>query len=133
MQLKEKIEELKIYLSEYEKLVQAMSLVYWDMRTNMPTKAGESRSKVLEYLSGESFKMVTSSKVEDFINDLSKYKNEMNHTEARMLQELERNYNETKKIPQDRYVAFVGVCSNSELAWEKAKDANDFEIGRAHV
>lgn len=33
MQLKEKIEELKNYLSEYEKLVQAMSLVYWDMRT----------------------------------------------------------------------------------------------------
>ncbi|WP_291652339.1 carboxypeptidase M32 [Clostridium sp.] len=133
MQLKEKIEELKNYLSEYEKLVQAMSLVYWDMRTNMPTKAGESRSKVLEYLSGESFKMVTSSKVEDFINDLSKYKNEMNHTEARMLQELERNYNETKKIPQDRYVAFVGVCSNSELAWEKAKDANDFEIFKPHL
>lgn len=133
MQLKEKIEELKNYLSEYEKLVQAMGLVYWDMRTNMPTKAGESRSKVLEYLSGESFKMVTSSKVEDFINDLSKYKNEMNHTEARMLQELERNYNETKKIPQDRYVAFVGVCSNSELAWEKAKDANDFEIFKPHL
>lgn len=133
MSFKEKIEELKNYLNQYEKLVQALNLVYWDMRTNMPSKAGESRSKVLEYLSGESFKMITSPKVEDFIKDLSQYKNELNHTESRMLEELERNYNETKKIPEDRYVAYVGVCSNSELAWEKAKEANDFEIFKPHL
>ncbi|MCR1952676.1 MULTISPECIES: carboxypeptidase M32 [unclassified Clostridium] len=133
MPLKEKVEELKDYLSKYEKLVQAMNLVYWDMRTNMPIKAGESRSKVLEYLSGESFNTITSPKVEEFIKDLSQYKNEMNHTEVRMLEELERNYNETKKIPQDRYVAYVGICSNSELAWEKAKDVNNFEIFKPHL
>jgi carboxypeptidase Taq len=133
MALNKKITELKEYLGQYEKLNEAINLIYWDMRTNMPPKAGESRSKVLEYLSGESFNMITSSKVGDFIKDLSQYKNEMNLTELRMLEELERNYNETKKIPQDRYIAFVGVCSNSELAWEKAKDANDFEIFKPHL
>ena len=77
--------------------------------------------------------MITSPKIEEFIKDLTPYKNEMSLIEKRMLEELERNYNETKKIPEDKYVAYVGLCSNSELAWEKAKDANDFEIFKPYL
>ncbi len=133
MKLKEKIDELKDYLGQYERLQQAIGIIYWDMRTNIPSKAGESRGKVLEYLSSEAFKMITSPKVGEFINDLTPYKDEMNKVEQRILQELEKNYNETKKIPQDRYVEYVGLCSNSELAWEKAKDASDFEIFKPYL
>ncbi|MDU5110812.1 MAG: carboxypeptidase M32 [Clostridium sp.] len=133
MELNKKLKELKDYLNDYEKLIQALSLVYWDMRTNMPSKAGESRSKVVEYLSGESFKMITSDKVGEFITDLKPLVNEMSLVDKRMIEELERSYNETKKIPHDKYVAYVGLCSNSELAWEKAKDANDFEIFKPYL
>ena len=55
MELKKKIDELKDYLSQYERLEQAIGIIYWDMRTNIPSKAGESRGKFLEYLSGEAF------------------------------------------------------------------------------
>lgn len=41
--LDKKINELKDYLKKYEKLNQAIALIYWDMRTNMPEKAGENR------------------------------------------------------------------------------------------
>ncbi|MCF0148616.1 MAG: carboxypeptidase M32 [Clostridium sp.] len=133
MELKEKIAELKDYLSQYERLEHAIGIIYWDMRTNIPSKAGESRGKVLEYLSSEAFKMITSPKVGEFITDLTPYKDKMNKVEERILQELEKNYNETKKIPQDRYVEYVGLCSNSELAWERAKAASDFEIFKPYL
>ncbi|MBE6055206.1 MAG: carboxypeptidase M32, partial [Clostridium sartagoforme] len=133
MELNKKIDELKDYLSQYERLQQAIALIYWDMRTNIPNKAAESRGKVLEYLSGEAFKMITSPKIEEFIKELTAYKDEMNHVEKRILQELERTYNETKKIPHDRYVEYVGLCSNSQLAWEKAKDTSDFEIFKPYL
>lgn len=123
-----KIDELKEYIGKREKLEQAIALIYWDMRTNMPKNAAESRGKVLEYLSEESFKMITSDKVKEFIDDISKEKGNLTKVELRMLEELEKNYNETKKIPQNRYVEFVGVRSNSEIAWEKAKDAKDFSL-----
>lgn len=131
--LDKKINELKEYLKRYEKLNQAIALIYWDMRTNMPEKAGESRGKVLQYLSEESFKMLTSDTVKNFIEDLSQYKDKMNKLQYRMLEELERKYNETKKIPQEKYVEFVGICSNSEIAWEKAKEAKDFEIFKPYL
>ena len=133
MDLNIKINELKEYIGKYEKLNQAIALIYWDMRTNMPNKAGESRGKVLEYLSEESFKMITSDEIKRFIEDLSKEKDNLNKVEVRMLTELERQYNETKKIPQNKYVEFVGICSNSEIAWEKAKQENDFEIFKPHL
>lgn len=133
MDLNKKIKELKNYLKQYESLQQAINLIYWDMRTNMPPKAGNSRGEVLKYLSEESFKMITSTKINEFIKDLSKYRDKMTPVELRILEELERKYNQTKKIPQDRYVAYVGVCSNSELAWEKAKNNNDLEIFKPHL
>lgn len=131
--LDKKINELKDYLKKYEKLNQAIALIYCDMRTNMPEKAGENRGELLQYLSEESFKMLTSDTVKNFIEDLSPYKDKMNKLQCRMLEELERKYNETKKIPQEKYVEFVGICSNAEIAWEKAKEAKDFEIFKPHL
>ena len=133
MNINEKIKEVKEYLNKYDKLNQTISLVYWDMRTNMPNKAGESRGKVLEYLSSESFKMLTSDKVLGFIEDLKDHKDKLDLVDRRMIEEIEKIYNETKKIPEDRYVAYVGLCSNSELAWEKAKDKKDFEIFKPYL
>jgi len=126
--MKNLLNEVKEYIGKYEKLEQAIALIYWDMRTNMPKKAAESRGKVLEYLSEESFKMITSDQVNEFILKLNENKQSLNKIDIRMLEELEKKYNETKKIPQDRYVEFVGVRSNSEIAWEKAKEANNFDL-----
>ncbi|MBM6839211.1 carboxypeptidase M32, partial [Clostridium saudiense] len=77
MNLEKKFNEVKEYISQLEYLNHAIVLVDWDMRTNMPVKAGESRSKVLEYLSSQLFDMTTSTKVKSFIEELSPYKDDM--------------------------------------------------------
>lgn len=133
MNLEKKFEEVKEYIGEVEYLTHAMVLVDWDTRTNMPIKAGESRSKVLEYLSGQLFNMTTSPKVKTFIEELTPYKNEMSLVQRRILEELERNYNEIMKIPEDRYVASVGATSRAQIAWEKAKEANDYESFKPYL
>ena len=102
MDLEKKFEEVKGYIGQIEYLTHAIVLVDWDMRTNMPLKAGESRSKVLEYLSSQLFDMTTSTKVKTFIEELSPYKDNMSLVQRRTLEELEKNYKETMKIPADR-------------------------------
>ena len=133
MNLEKKFDEVKEYISQLEYLNHAIVLVDWDMRTNMPVKAGESRSKVLEYLSSQLFDMTTSTKVKSFIEELSPYKDDMSLVQRRTLEELEKNYNETMKIPADRYVASVGATSRAQIAWEKAKDENDYESFKPHL
>lgn len=133
MDLEKKFEEVKGYIGQIEYLTHSIVLVDWDMRTNMPVKAGESRSKVLEYLSSQLFDMTTSTKVKTFIEELSPYKDNMSLVQRRILEELERNYNETMKIPADRYVASVGATSRAQIAWEKAKEENDYESFKPHL
>ena len=120
MDLIKKFEEVKEYIGKIEYLNNAIVLVDWDMRTNMPPKAGESKSKVLEYLSGELFNMTTSEKIKSFIEELSPYKSEMSLLQRRILEELERGYNETMKIPADRYIESIGNTSRAQIAWEKS-------------
>lgn len=133
MDLEKKFEEVKGYIGQIEYLTHAIVLVDWDMRTNMPVKAGESRSKVLEYLSSQLFDMTTSTKVKTFIEELSPYKDNMSLVQRRTLEELEKNYNETMKIPADRYIASVGATSRAQIAWEKAKEENDYESFKPHL
>ena len=133
MDLEKKFEEVKGYIGQIEYLTHAIVLVDWDMRTNMPLKAGESRSKVLEYLSSQLFDMTTSTKVKTFIEELSPYKDNMSLVQRRTLEELEKNYNETMKIPADRYIASVGATSRAQIAWEKAKEENDYESFKPHL
>lgn len=133
MDLEKKFEEVKGYIGQIEYLTHAIVLVDWDMRTNMPLKAGESRSNVLEYLSSQLFDMTTSTKVKTFIEELSPYKDNMSLVQRRTLEELEKNYNETMKIPADRYIASVGATSRAQIAWEKAKEENDYESFKPHL
>ena len=133
MNIENKFNEFKEFIGEINNLNNAITLVDWDMRTNMPAKAGESKSRVIEYLSGEAFKMATSTKFKEFIDELFPYKEEMTLVQRRMLEEAERDYNSTMKIPQDRYVAFVGAQSRSAFAWEKAKVENDYESFKPHL
>lgn len=131
--LDEKISEVKSYISEISKLNEAISLIYWDIRTSMPPKAGETRSSVISYLSGEVFKKSTSTKVGEFIKELKVYKDQMNKVQLRMLEELEKEYSESKKIPQDRYVAHIECCNKAEIAWETAKENNDYDMFKPHL
>lgn len=133
MDLIKKFEEVKEYIGKIEYLNNAIVLVDWDMRTNMPPKAGESKSKVLEYLSGELFNMTTSEKIKSFIEELSPYKSEMSLLQRRILEELERGYNETMKIPVDRYIESIGNTSRAQIAWEKAKEENDYESFKPYL
>lgn len=133
MELEKRFEELKAYIGDIKNLDHAITLIDWDMRTNIPVKAGESRSKVLEYLCGESFKMATSPKVKEFIDELSLYKDEMSLVQKRTLEEVKRQYDETMKIPTDRYIASVGAISRSQIAWENAKEDNDYESFKPHL
>ncbi len=133
MNLKEKVAEIKEYIKEMNKLNQALTLAYWDMQTEMPKNAVDSRSELVQYLSGKLYEMQTSDKVMELINEIKPFEGGLSVVEKRMIEELARAYDETNKIPQDRYIEYVGLCSKSEKAWEEAKEKNDFNIFKPYL
>ena len=59
------------YLKKISAYNEALSVIYWDLRTGAPRKGVEQRSEVIGMLSSEVFKMSTSEEMAYFIATLS--------------------------------------------------------------
>ena len=53
--VKAKLESFKAYVRKMKQYEEAISLIYWDMRTGAPKKGIETRSEVVGELSTEVF------------------------------------------------------------------------------
>lgn len=132
-EVEEKIKKVKSHISKIEELNKLQALAYWDMKISMPKKALEQRSNTLGYLSGEIFKLSTGDEVKEFIDYFTPILNELSLVDKAMIRNLKKNYDETKKIPEDRYREFSIAASLSEAAWEEAREKDDFKIFEPHL
>lgn len=126
------IEEFKEYLKNIEYLKNSIEVLYWDMRVGIPVKAVPYRSDMIGYLSGELYKLKISDKMKDFIDKLSAV-DDLDDTSKAMVLNAKKNYDMTKKIPEEKNKELVIVTSNAEAAWEVAKENSDFSVFRPHL
>ena len=127
-----KLNELKRYIEDISKMNSALEIIYWDTQTKMPKKAIEQRSGIIEYLSGEIFKMTTSDKMGELL-DYFKDTDGLLEVDKLIVKHARKDYDETKKIPEDRYREYVVAQALSENAWEEAKEQKNFEIFKPHL
>ncbi len=129
---KEKVEEFKDYLRKIEYLQSAANALYWDMRVGMPKKGIPYRGDVLGYLSGETYKLQTSDTMKSYIEYFSKLK-DLDDVTLAMVTKAKKDYEQTKKIPEKRYVEYTVLVSSAEAAWEEAKNKSDFNIFKPYL
>lgn len=124
--------EFKEYLKKLEYLNNSVAVLYWDMRVGIPKKAIAYRGEMLGYLSGEAYKLQTSDTMKEFIDYFSKVE-ELDDVTKSMVESARKNYEQTKKIPEDKYKEYTILASNGEAAWEEAKEKSDFEIFKPYL
>jgi carboxypeptidase Taq len=127
-----KLQDFKEYLKKLEYLNNSVGVLYWDMRVGIPKKAIPYRGEMLGYLSGEAYKLQTSDTMKDFVDYFSKLENLDDVTKA-MVEKARKDYDQTKKIPEDKFKEYTILASNSEAAWEEAKEKSDFEIFKPYL
>ncbi|MCZ8513080.1 carboxypeptidase M32 [Paenibacillus filicis] len=123
-----KLKEFKQYLKKMKSYEEAISLIYWDMRTGAPRKGLASRSEVVGELSAEQFRMSVSDEMGDYLHYFSQPEiyGKLGRIERRIVNEGLRDYERSKKIPPALYQEYVVLTSKSEAAWEDAKHSGDF-------
>ncbi|OOM81875.1 carboxypeptidase 1 [Clostridium puniceum] len=131
--IEKKLIEVKEHITKIEELNKLSALVYWDMKISMPKKSLEQRSNTLGYLSGEVFKLSTGLEVKGFIEYFMPIIKELSLIDKAMIRKLKKDYDETKKIPEQRYKEFTIATSLSEAAWEEARKKDDFKIFEPHL
>jgi carboxypeptidase Taq len=107
---------------------EAVSIMYWDMRTGAPKKGIPARSEAVGTLSTELFKLSISEEMGGYLEKLGNRKDTLNPILLKTVEEVKKEYDLSKKIPADEYRAFVVLTSQSESAWEEAKEKADFEM-----
>jgi carboxypeptidase Taq len=120
------------YVKKMAAYGEALSLIYWDLRTGAPKKGAEQRSEVIGVLSSDLFNMSTSEEMASYIARLS---NEQSLSEItrKTLDECRKDYDRNKKIPADEYREYVILQSKAETVWEEAKAESDFEMFRPYL
>ena len=133
--LNQKIAEFKNYLNEMQQYNHVITLLFWDMRTTAPANGADGISEALAYFSTKHFELATSDKLGEMLNELSSPDNYniLDDTYKFIVKKMKNEYDREKRIPKDFYEEYVRAQTASELAWEKAKNASDYDIFAPHL
>ncbi|NOU99085.1 carboxypeptidase M32 [Paenibacillus planticolens] len=123
-----KLESFKAYVRKMKQYEEAIALIYWDMRTGAPKKGIETRSEVVGELSTEVFRMSTSDEMGGYLAFFTQPAEleQLDAISKKMVLECKKEYDRSKKIPAEKYQAYVVLTSQSESAWEDAKHNSDW-------
>ncbi|PRO64424.1 carboxypeptidase M32 [Alkalicoccus urumqiensis] len=113
------------YMQKTEHLKEAAGLMAWDLRTYAPKKGAAGRGEAVGTLSEMIFERETSEEMRSFLNELPG-RTDNKVTEA-SLRECRRTFDKLTNVPQEEYKAFVVLTTQSEKAWEEAKETGDFQ------
>lgn len=128
----ERLVSFKDYIRKIEYLQSASEVLSWDLEVYIPDKGVPYRSEVLGYLSGELYKLQTSEKMKEYI-DYFLQVDELDVTTKAMLMKAKKEYEETKKIPEKRFVEYSILTSNAGSIWQKAKAASDYSLFKPYL
>jgi carboxypeptidase Taq len=126
------LKAFKEYMSDVEYLNSALSTLYWDARVSIPKKGMPYRGEVLGFLSSEMYKRQTSKMMKEFIDYFINNEEADDITKA-MADRAKKEYDRSMLIPEERYRAYVIAVSDSEAAWEHAKEKADFSVFQPHL
>ncbi len=122
-----KLNEIKEHIKTITYLVQAESLISWDMQTGIPPKAIEGRIEVIGYLYSEIIRLMTLPKVGEWMDYFSDKMDKLSFNDKKIIENTKRTYDEFVKIPADRNKEYQMLCQTSEAFWKDAKKNNDYE------
>lgn len=104
----------------------AMGVIYYDSATAAPKGSAAERGETLGVLSGIYYELFAAKEVGETLETILAGKDELGTLTVKKAEIMKRDYDEMSKVPQEEYVAFTKLCSDSESVWHRAKVENDF-------
>lgn len=104
----------------------AMGVLYLDGTTVAPEDSWDGRSKTMEVLSECIYKLETDPDIENWLTCLEANVQDLTPIQKRKTEVIRKNYDRMHRIPEEEYIAFTVLQNEAQVAWQKAKEENDF-------
>ncbi len=125
----------RTYVRKMGHYQEALRLMEWDLRTGAPKKGHDLRAEALGTLSSQVFRMSTSQEMEQFLQELSNptVYSELDTVNQALVRVLAKDFELSRKIPPERYEAYVILASQAESVWEDAKEQSNFTLFQPYL
>jgi carboxypeptidase Taq len=129
------IQGLREHLAEIEDFKNAASVLGWDQQTYMPPGGGPRRAEVLSTLSRLTHSRFTSHETARMLDAAEKEAEGLDteSDEARLVHMVRRDFEKSRKLPDDFVAAWTQDAVLSNQAWRVARPADDFASFRPHL
>lgn len=133
--MSETFQKFTEYLDKIKKYDHVTTLLYWDMETGTPKRGMEAHIDALTYFSTEGFALSTSDELAELLDKLSAPEeyDALSDTMKFVVKRMKRDMDKNRRIPKDRYEAYVRANAESGNAWKEAKQNADFSIFAPHL
>ena len=119
----EKLDKLQRTQAAYN---HALGVVYLDATTVAPSDSWEGRGKTMEIMSEVMYNLIADPENEDLLSYLESHKEELDAQKIREVEVLRKQYDQIHRIPAQEYVEYNVLQNDAQVAWEKAKNEDDF-------
>ncbi|MCB0878133.1 MAG: carboxypeptidase M32 [Thermoleophilia bacterium] len=119
---------LRAWVRDYRDLAAAARLAGWDQQTKLPPKAQAGRGRTLGALSAVLHERATSSELDRLITAVEEV--DPDGPEARVMR---RSFDLSTKLPAEHVRETSEAASAGYVAWNQARERDDFESFRPHL
>ena len=128
MTVTEALEKLKSYEQTSFALRHAMGLLYYDGVTAAPKGAAAVRGDTTGELSRIDYQLTTAADTVEMLETLMASREELDSVTRRKVEEYWRDYDRTRRIPEEEFVAYQRLSIKADDVWQTAKETNDFAL-----
>ncbi|MFY9589749.1 carboxypeptidase M32 [Rickettsia endosymbiont of Halotydeus destructor] len=111
----------------------ALSILYWDIATNMPIGAAESRTNEIVTLTSLIHSRLKSNELRDLVGQAKEEIKELNDWQMANVREIERNILDANCIDDKLQEKIVAATTECELVWRQARANNDYNQFKPHL
>lgn len=104
----------------------ALNVIDYDASTVAPKEGYAGRGEALEVLSASQYALIAGPDLPVLLAEARQ--GGLTEQEAAEVAELQKQYDQTSRIPAEEYAAFAKLTSEAVNVWEKAKAASDFSM-----
>lgn len=129
------VQDFLAYVKKMFSYSRAISVLYWDMRTQAPRKGLEARAELISVLAGEAFALSTGPQMGEYLEALTapSVYNTLHPIVQGTVRECQKTYERNRKLPPEEYQAYVLLTNQAETVWEEARKKNDFALFRPYL
>ena len=127
------IDDLKDALARIEDLKNAAEVLSWDQETFMPVGAAEARARQIATLRTTAHEHFVTDEMGTLLDRATDALNGADAEAKALVRVTRRDYTRARKIPSSLVSELSEASSRAQVAWQKAREADDFAAFAPHL